>query len=184
MNAADTLAMAWANLARRKGRTALTAAGVVIGVAALVLMVSLGLGIQRQVVQLFETDESLRTLTVRRVKGDSGKKAGPFGFGFDAQMIPITDKDLAEIRAIPGISSVRPELNLFLRVALEGREGWVVYPVGGIVAEGEGGYGKLVAGGALGPRREDKVCLLPTAFLEMRVNMKAEDVLGKKVTFS
>jgi len=184
MTAADTLAMAWANLARRKGRTALTAAGVVIGVAALVLMVSLGLGIQRQVVQLFETDESLRTLTVRRVKGDPGKKAAPFGFGFDSQMIPITDKDLAEIRAIPGISSVRPELNLFLRVALEGREGSVVYPVEGIVAEEEERYRKHVVAGAMWTRREEKVCLLPTAFLEMRVNMKAEDVLGKKVTFS
>jgi len=99
-------------------------------------------------------------------------------------MIPITDKDLAEIRAIPGISSVRPELNLFLRVALEGREGSVVYPVEGIVAEEEERYRKHVVAGAMWTRREEKVCLLPTAFLEMRVNMKAEDVLGKKVTFS
>jgi len=184
MTAADTVAMAWANLARRKGRTALTAAGVVIGVAALVLMVSLGLGIQRQVVQLFETDESLRTLTVRRVKGDGNKKAGGFGFGHDAQMIPMSDKDLAEIRAVPGVLSVRPELNLFLRVALEGREGSVVYPVEGILAEEEERYRKHVVAGSMWARREDKVCLLPTAFLELRVNMKAEDVLGKKVTFS
>lgn len=184
MTGADTVAMAWANLGRRKGRTALTAAGVVIGVAALVLMVSLGLGIQRQVVQLFETDESLRTLAVRRVKGDPNKKSGGFNFGLDAQMLPMSDKDLAEIRAIPGILSVRPELNLFLRVAVEGKESSVVYPVEGILPEEEERYRAHLVAGSMWARREDRTCLLPTAFLEMRVNLKAEDVVGRKVTFS
>jgi putative ABC transport system permease protein len=177
--------MAWANLARRKGRTALTAAGVVVGVASLVLMVSLGLGLQRQVVQLFETDESLRTLTVRRVKGDSGKKkAMPFGFGLDAQMLPISDKDLDEIRTIPGVASVRPELNLFLRVSIDGKEGGVVYPVEGIGADEEGRYASHLVAGSMWTKRTDKVCLLPTAFLELRVNLKAEEAIGRKVTFA
>ena len=188
MTVADTLAMAWANLARRKGRTALTAAGVVIGVASLVLMVSLGLGIQRQVVQLFETDESLKTLTVRRVKEEAGKKRppGPFGFGLDAQMVPLTDKDLDEMRTIPGVASARPELNLFLRVAVEGKEGAIVYPVEGVGAEDEARYAKhiVAGGGAMWTRREDRVCLLPTAFLEMRVNLKPGEAIGRKVTFS
>src|SRR5438093_165077 len=112
MTGGDTFAMAWANLARRKGRTVLTAAGVVVGVTSLVLMVSLGLGIQMQVVRLFETDESLRTLTVHRVKGDSGgkkKSAAPFAFGLD-QIVPLTDKDLEEMKGVPGVASVRPEL--------------------------------------------------------------------------
>ncbi len=177
--------MALANLARRKGRTALTAAGVVIGVASLVLMVSLGLGLQRQVAQLFETDESLRTLTVRRVKGDPGKKkAVPFGFGLDAQMLPMSDKDLDEIRALPGVSSVRPELNLFLRVSLDGKEGGVVYPVEGIGADEEGRYAAHVIAGSMWTRRTDKVCLLPTAFLELRANLKPQDAVGRKVTFA
>ena len=177
--------MALANLARRKGRTVLTAAGVVVGVASLVLMVSLGLGLQRQVVQLFETDESLRTLTVRRVKGDAGrKKAAPFGFGLDAQMLPMSDKDLDEIRAVPGVASVRPELNLFLRVTVEGKEGSVVYPVEGIGADEEGRYAAHVIAGSMWTRRTDKVCLLPTAFLELRVNLKPEEAVGRKVTFA
>ena len=188
MTAADTLAMAWANLDRRKGRTALTTAGVVIGVASLVLMVSLGLGIQKQVVQLFETDEALKTLTVRRVKGEAGKKrpASPFGFGLDAQMIPLSDKDLDEMRAIPGVAGARPELNLFLRVSVEGKEGAIVYPVEGVTAEEEARYAKHVVagGGAMWARREDRVCLLPTAFLEMRVNLKPQEAIGRKVTFS
>jgi len=175
--------MAWANLARRKGRTALTAAGVLVGVASLVLMVSLGLGLQRQAVQLIETDESMRTLTVRRVKGDAGKKkATPFNFGFDAQMLPMSDKDLDEIRAIPGVASVRPELNLFLRIAVDGKEGSVVYPVEGIHPDEEPRYAKHIVAGSMWTNRNDKVCLVPTAFLELRVNLKPEEAVGRKLT--
>ncbi len=184
MNGADTVAMAWANLARRKGRTILTATGVVIGVASLVLMVSLVLGLKRQVVQMFETDESLRVLTVRRVKGGDTKKKGGFPFGLDDQMIPLTDKDLDEIRAMPGVSTARPELNLFLRVTVDGKAGSVVYPVEGIVPEEEVRYAKHIVAGKMWEKRTDRVCLLPTAFLEMRINMKPEEVIGRKVTFA
>jgi putative ABC transport system permease protein len=177
--------MAWSNLARRKGRTALTAAGVVVGVSSLVLMVSLGLGLQRQAVQLIETDESMRTLTVRRVKGESGKKkATPFPFGFDAQMLPMSEKDLDEIRAIPGVASVRPELNLFLRVAVDGKEGSVVYPVEGIAPGEEARYTKHLVAGSMWTNRNDKVCLVPTAFLEMRVNLKPEEAIGRKLVIT
>ncbi|HVR85750.1 MAG TPA: ABC transporter permease [Planctomycetota bacterium] len=177
--------MAWANLARRKGRTALTGAGVLVGVASLVLMVSLGLGLQRQAVQLIQTDESMRTLTVRRVKNEAGKKkAAPFNFAFDAQMLPMTDKDLDEIRAIPGVASVRPELNLFLRVAVDGKEGSVVYPLEGIGADEEARYAKHLVAGSMWVNRADKVCLVPTAFLELRVNLKPEEALGRKLSFT
>lgn len=185
MNAADTVAMAWANLARRKGRSLLTMAGVVVGVASLVLMVSLAIGVKLQFVQLFETDEALRTLTVRRVKGEAGKKKAPgFNFGFDAQMIPMADKDLDEIRALPGVASVRPELNLFLRVSLDGQEGGIVYPVEGIAADEEARYAKHLVAGAMWAKGTDKVCLLPTAFLDMRANLKPSEAVGRKVTFA
>src|SRR5579863_358833 len=82
MNVGDTFRLATANLVRRKERTALTSAGVVVGVASLVLMVSLGLGVQHEVVRFFDSDEALRTLTVHRVKGDAGKKRGGGFLGF------------------------------------------------------------------------------------------------------
>jgi putative ABC transport system permease protein len=176
--------MAWSNLDRRKGRTALTAAGVIVGVAALVLMVSLGLGIQRQVLQLFETDEALKTLTVRRVRGEGGaKKKPPSPFQIDGQMMPITEKDLEEVRAIPGVALALPDLNMILRVSVEGQAA-VVYPVDGIAAEEEAQYAGHLVHGTMWKSREEKGCLLPTAFLEMRVNLKAEEVIGRKITFS
>lgn len=184
MTAADTVAMAWANLARRKGRTALTAAGVVIGVASLVLMVSLGLGIQRQVVRLFESDESLRTLTAHRVKGESAEKKGAatFGFGLDP-IVPLTDKDLEEIRATPGVASAKPALDMFLRLTLDGGGGTVVHPVEGIEAAEEERYAKHLVAGAMWARREERGCLVPQALLEMKLNLKPEAAVGRKVTF-
>ena len=43
----DLLTLIWTNLARRKGRVALTTIGVIIGTAAVVLLVSLGVGLQQ-----------------------------------------------------------------------------------------------------------------------------------------
>lgn len=185
MTAADTVAMAWANLARRKGRTVLTAAGVVIGVASLVLMVSLGLGLQRQVVKLFDTDESLRTLTVHRVKGDPGKKKSSpsFGFGMD-QMIPMSDKDLEEIRRLPGVAAAWPQLDLFLRAAVEGAKGVVVHPVDGIPPGEEARYAKHLVAGAMWNRADEQSCLVPRAFLESRLNLKPQEAVGRKITFT
>ncbi|HVE39004.1 MAG TPA: FtsX-like permease family protein [Planctomycetota bacterium] len=184
MNVADTLGMAMGNLARRKGRTVLTAAGVVVGVAALVLIVSLGLGIQRQVVKLFETDESLRTLTAHRTKGDGGgkKKAAGFGFGLD-QIVPLSDKDLEELKSVPGVVSVKPQLDMFLRVAFEGAA-TVVHPVEGITPEEEQRFAGHVKAGSMWTNRTERVCLLPNAILEMKVELKPEQAVGKKVTFS
>jgi ABC-type lipoprotein release transport system permease subunit len=50
MNFADTLALALRNLRQAKLRTALTAVGVVIGVAAIISMVSFGLGLQQNII--------------------------------------------------------------------------------------------------------------------------------------
>ena len=45
MKISDLLALSYENLRRRKGRTALTVAGVVIGTFLIVIMVSLGIAV-------------------------------------------------------------------------------------------------------------------------------------------
>ena len=47
MKTLDLLRLIFGNLNRRKGRVALTAIGVVIGTAAVVVLVSLAIGLQR-----------------------------------------------------------------------------------------------------------------------------------------
>jgi len=188
MNAADLASMSWTNLRRQKGRTALTAAGVVVGVAALVLMVSLGLGLQREVVHLFETDYEMGTLTVMRAKAEPARKKGKGlgAFSFGGQPIPITDRDLEEIAKVPGVARALPDLKMFLRVSLDlpgESQGVDFHPVAGIVPEEEKLFADAMVKGSLWTSRSEKACLVPTAFLEFRVGLKPEEVLGRKVTF-
>src|SRR5947209_14287468 len=50
MNIIDIIALAWRNLRQAKLRTALTVLGVVIGVAAIITMVSFGIGLQQNII--------------------------------------------------------------------------------------------------------------------------------------
>src|SRR5437667_460952 len=50
MNFIDIIALAWRNLRQAKLRTALTVVGVVIGVAAIITMVSFGIGLQQNII--------------------------------------------------------------------------------------------------------------------------------------
>ena len=56
----DLLRMSASNLKRRKLRTFLTVLGVVIGTASIVVMVSLGLGLQKSVYDEMERQGDLR----------------------------------------------------------------------------------------------------------------------------
>ena len=56
----DLLRMSASNLKRRKLRTFLTVLGVVIGTASIVVMVSLGLGLQKSVMMRWSSQGDLR----------------------------------------------------------------------------------------------------------------------------
>ena len=60
----DLLRMSSSNLWKRKVRTILTVFGVVIGVASIVVMVSLGLGLSRSMMEQYESYGSLTQITV------------------------------------------------------------------------------------------------------------------------
>ena len=59
MKLLDLLRMSSSNLWKRKVRTVLTVLGVVIGVASIVVMVSLGLGLSRSMMAECESSGSL-----------------------------------------------------------------------------------------------------------------------------
>ena len=67
----DLLRMSSSNLWKRKVRTILTVLGVVIGVASIVVMVSLGLGLSRSLMAQYESYGSLTQVTVNEPWGDS-----------------------------------------------------------------------------------------------------------------
>ncbi len=56
MKKSDIFAMAWQNLRNRKTRTRLTIAGVVIGTCAIIIMLSIGIGIDKMITSQYKQE--------------------------------------------------------------------------------------------------------------------------------
>jgi putative ABC transport system permease protein len=116
----DLLRLILGNLNRRKGRVALTAIGVVIGTAAVVILVSLAIGLQRNAnEQLFGIGD-LTQIQVFPTYGVEGPmKGGGGGIGIAApggetqQQALLTESALVELRAIPNVVAVIPRDNFW-----------------------------------------------------------------------
>ncbi len=116
MSFLDLLALILENLSRRKARVALTAIGVVIGTAAVVVLVSLAIGQQRTATEQLG---GIGDLTQIWVSPNYGGEGGP---GVPAPAVSIaggpgsppptqkliTDDSLKELAALPGVVSVIP----------------------------------------------------------------------------
>ncbi len=105
------------NLNRRKGRVALTAMGVVIGTAAVVLLVSLASGLQKTATERLWGINDLTKIEVypgmpltevgAPVQVDKPVAGG--GGGKEPQMVQITPEMIEAISAIPGVKSIIPQ---------------------------------------------------------------------------
>ena len=59
MKKSDLIAIAWQNLKNRKTRTILTICGVVVGACAIIIMLSIGLGIDKMITDQYKSDSKL-----------------------------------------------------------------------------------------------------------------------------
>lgn len=119
----DLLRLSTSNLFKRKLRTALTILGVMIGVASIVVMVSLGLGLSRSVTEDAASYGSLNSVQVTDASN------GYFYMGNDSQ----TDKDenkhldddaIAELEALPNVTRVVPMLSMDVLIKCGAYEGY------------------------------------------------------------
>lgn len=100
MRFSDLFALILDNLGRRKGRVVLTAVGVVIGTAAVVTLVSLVMGLQKNATSNLWGISDLSSITVY-----PGFPQTPGAFE-EADIKRLTDKALADIQAIEGVKMV------------------------------------------------------------------------------
>jgi putative ABC transport system permease protein len=116
MSIFDLISVIIENLGRRKTRVALTAVGVIIGTAAVVVLVSLAIGLQKNATQQLYGIGDLTQIQVfpnyEEAKGVS-YSVGVGGGGGGGSGIPtvqtlITDNTIDQISAIPGVLSVIP----------------------------------------------------------------------------
>ncbi len=108
MKTRDLLRLVWSNLKRMRARASMSAAGVLIGTAAIVILVSLAAGLQRSATQSLSSIGPLNEITV--IGGGAFEAlAGAAGGGQDARLTP---KVLAEIAGMPGVVAVTPRESL------------------------------------------------------------------------
>src|SRR5512145_2636723 len=128
MKLIDLVRLILGNLSRRKARVGLTAVGVVIGTAAVVILVSLAIGLQRNAnEQLYGIGDltQIQVMPAYEMMGGGGGMVvqvgggGPGRPGEQQAPRPLTNSALDEIRAIPGVASVIPRDYLMAGVIIK-----------------------------------------------------------------
>ena len=116
----DLLRLIIANLKRMKGRVIMTALGVVIGTAAVMVLVSLGAGLQKQATESFGGGASLNDLRVHSITNGGGswgpgmvapammEKEGRGGTQRRSDEPVLNDEMLDAIRELDGVNLVTP----------------------------------------------------------------------------
>lgn len=110
----DLLRMSSSNLWKRKVRTILTVLGVVIGVASIVVMISLGLGLSRSLMEQYESYGSLRQVTVQESWSSDGTEEKR-----------LDDKLVKEILTLDHVESVYPVLQMSALAKYGSYEGYL-----------------------------------------------------------
>jgi putative ABC transport system permease protein len=106
MRLLDLLTLILDNLSRRKGRVALTAVGVVIGTAAVVILVSLAIGLQKNATEQLYGIGDLTIIQVYPTYGEYGMATD--GGNASTSTTLITNESMAEFESIPGVIAVIP----------------------------------------------------------------------------
>ena len=130
MRPGDHLRFALTSLWKRKLRTFLTASGVMIGIGALVSMISFGRGMQKNVTESFRSLELFNTLTVlpgnipeRGARDPDGRQppGPPADTALETETI-LDEAAAARIAGLEGVESAFPDVRLPVLVRLDGSE--------------------------------------------------------------
>ncbi len=119
MRLGDLAGMASGNLWRQKLRTSLTVLGVSVGVSALVLMVSLGVGIKRMILKQMDSTNLLTEIAVTPIQLDLGAVFRGGKLDRPPAHKAITRETLEALRVIPGVRAAYPNLNLWVQIAVD-----------------------------------------------------------------
>ena len=103
----DLLAMSVNNLRRRKLRTALTVLGVIIGVASVVIMVSLGIGLNQLMLEMYSSYGDMTTINIYSNSrySDSGSDSDP---------MYLTDEVVEQFKRLDHVTGVSPMLSVYV----------------------------------------------------------------------
>ena len=142
----DLLRMSSSNLWKRKVRTILTVLGVVIGVASIVVMISLGLGLSRSLMEQYESYGSLTEITVYE----------PYSYdGNDKEVMRLDDELISTIENMEHVEAVYPILQISAMAKYGGYENYL--NLRAMPVEAIENLGITVGEGSLPSRTDDEL---------------------------
>lgn len=117
----DLLRMSSGNLKRRKLRTFLTILGVVIGTASIVVMISLGLGMQESMYREVEQSGGMTSITVMGKQTEGGRYYSMGGYSDQEEPDKyITDDVIKQLQQLEHVKDANPVLEVSA-IALKGQ---------------------------------------------------------------
>ncbi|SMP44735.1 ABC transporter permease [Anoxynatronum buryatiense] len=119
MNNRDLLLMGLGNLFRRKTRTVLTVLGVVIGTCSIVVMLSLGIAMDRGFQEQLSYMGDLTIIDVNNYGYYDG------GMGSGGQQIKLDDQSVIQFQKIPRVTAVMPVRSIYMKMAAGRYVGYV-----------------------------------------------------------
>ena len=126
MKLRELISLILLNLNRRKGRVMLTAIGVVIGTAAVVVLVSLAQGLKQNANAQFGNIAEMSQISVYPDWGSQFSQEVT-GTGEHAEPPPITQAVIEDIRALPSVKAAIPRVGVYAMTIMKtGKlESWV-----------------------------------------------------------
>jgi putative ABC transport system permease protein len=134
MKLSDLIRLVVNNLNRRKARVGLTAIGVVIGTAAVVILVSLAIGLQMNANEQLYGIGNLSQINVMPNYGGEGGGGGGLGPGVmisgssggGSEAMMLTNNAIKDLQALPGVTAVIPReyLNANMMVSFKKMMGY------------------------------------------------------------
>ena len=116
----DIIRFAFTNFLRRKARSALTVLGVVIGTAAVVIMLSIGIGMNKGIEDQMSSYGDLRKIEVWEQYSIYNEETDEYST--NENRVPLDDITLEEIRAIDGVKVATPYSQQWYYLTKDGKE--------------------------------------------------------------
>lgn len=109
--------MASQNLWRTKLRTSLTLVGVIIGIGALISMVSFGIGLEKNITEQLKSNDLFTSLTIStKAINFRGPNANRKKENSEASQVPLNDSLVKILQARPEVALAYPRINLPLKL--------------------------------------------------------------------
>ncbi len=106
MSSIDLIRMGLQNLWRRKLRTFLTILGVIIGTSSIVVMLSLGFGMNKSMEDMISEFGSLTTINVRK----------PWDQAPGSKPVPLDDKAIIKFKELDNVLAVSPVVQTYVKL--------------------------------------------------------------------